>query len=159
MRKIILFLIAVGTINTANSQSASPELICSGGDSFHNSTYLLDWSVGESVIETYGSGAYVLTQGFHQSDYSAVKVEDLRTDIKLSVYPNPATDFITIEFPAFQKQKLTVTLTDQTGKVFVRKQIVNNTEQLDFSSYSCGIYFLTAEFDNQKIKSFKIIKK
>ena len=159
MRKIILFLIAFGVISTANSQSASPELISSGGDSFQNSTYLLDWSIGECVTATLGNGTYILTQGFHQNNYSAVKVEDLRTDIKLSVYPNPATDFVTIKFSAFQKQNIIMTLTNQTGKVLVRKRIVSETEQLDFSSYSCGIYFLTAEFDNQQIKLFKIIKK
>ena len=159
MRKFILLLITLAAVITAKSQSASPELISSSGDSFQNSTYLLDWSLGECITETHSAGSYVLTQGFHQNVYFVTNVEDLHADIKMSVYPNPTTDFITIEFPSAQQQDMIITISDMAGKVFLRKHIINNTEQLDFSAYACGVYFLIAEHNNQKIKSFTIIKK
>ncbi len=72
----------------AISQTASPELISSLGDSFNNTSYQLDWSIGECITTTHTAGDYVLTQGFHQNSYVITAVEDLRADIYMSVYPN-----------------------------------------------------------------------
>lgn len=159
MRKFILLLITVGMVGTAISQSTGPELISSSGDSFQNTTYLLDWSIGECITETNSAGTYVLTQGFHQNVYFVTNVEDLHADFEISVYPNPATDFVTIEFPSAQQQDMIMTITDQTGKVFLQKHTMNNIEQLDFSAYTCGVYLLIVEYNNQRMKSFKILKK
>lgn len=82
----------------ATAQTASPELVSSAGDSFSNSTYLLDWSIGESVTATLSAGTYVITQGFKQSSYDITTNADLTRDVKISVFPNPATDFISVDF-------------------------------------------------------------
>ena len=69
MKKIGLFVVGIIMTTMAFSQTANPELISSGGDSFSNTTYLLDWSIGECVTATHSEGDYVITQGFHQDTY------------------------------------------------------------------------------------------
>lgn len=49
-----------------HGQTTPLQLISSAGESFKNSNYQLDWSIGELVIETYSGNQNMLTQGFHQ---------------------------------------------------------------------------------------------
>ncbi len=49
-------------------------------------------------------------------------------------------------------------VTDINGKILQTEEVTNETEQLNFSNYSNGVYFLTITQENQLIKSFKIIK-
>ncbi len=155
-----LFFLVIGIIMTslAFSQTASPELVSSAGDSFNNTSYQLDWSIGECIIQTHSAGDYVITQGFHQNSYVVTSVENLRTDINISVYPNPTTDLITLDFKTSAGLLNVLTITDLNGKVLQQVKVTNETEQLNFSNYANGIYFLTVTENNQLIKSFKIIK-
>ncbi len=142
----------------AISQTASPELVSSSGDSFNNSTYQLDWSLGESVTATHSAGDYVITQGFHQNTYVITAVENLATDVNISVYPNPTTDLITIDFPSFEGLGNVITVTDINGKILQQTEVTTDKEQFDFFNYANGVYFLSVKQENQTIKSFKIIK-
>ncbi len=158
MKKISLFVIGIAMTSLAMSQTASPELVSSAGESFNNSTYQLNWSIGECVTATHSAGDYVITQGFHQNTYVITEVEDLATDIKISIYPNPTTDLLTIDFPTSERLGNVITVTDINGKVLQQTEITTDKKQLNFSNYANGIYFLSVKQKNQLIKSFKIIK-
>lgn len=140
------------------AQSLSPELISSSGDSFSNATYQLDWSVGEVLTTTHVSGNIIITQGFHQNNYVITTVESFETQIDMIIYPNPTTNFINLQIENELYEKMQYQLTDITGKILQIRQIVNMTEQIDFSIYSNGIYLLSVFQNNQIIKSFKIQK-
>ncbi len=143
---------------SVNAQTASPELVSSSGDSFNNTSYQLDWSLGECITATHSAGNYVLTQGLHQNSYVITSVENLAKDINISVYPNPTTDLITIDLLSSAGHNNVMTVTDINGKVLQQVEVINEVEQLSFSNYANGIYFLTIKQENQLIKSFKIIK-
>ena len=97
MRRLFLTVGLGFALLGANAQTASPELVSSSGDSFNNTSYQLDWSIGECITQTQSADDYVITQGFHQNSYVVTSVEDLRADIYMSVYPNPTTDFISLK--------------------------------------------------------------
>lgn len=160
MKKICLLIIGIFLMNLAFSQTASPELISSSGNSFNNATYQLDWSIGECITATHTAGDYVITQGFHHDSYIITLVEDLATDINITVYPNPTTDLITIktENSRFEEGKGEVFLININGKVLLQEKINETEKQLNFSVYTSGVYFLTVKQENQVIKNFKIIK-
>lgn len=160
MKNLGLLIVAIGITTVAISQSASPELVSSSGDSFSNTSYQLDWSIGESLTATHNAGTYVITQGFQQSSYEITAIDDLSGSGVVTVYPNPATDFITVDIgdPAGFENPQGLVLTDMNGKVLLLEKIVGSKQQLDFSTYPAGIYFLTVKQENQVIKSFKIIK-
>ncbi len=165
MKKISLFVIGLAMISLAMSQTASPELVSSAGENFNNSTYQLDWSIGECATTTHSAGSYTLTQGFHQSTLVATEVEDLATDINISVYPNPTTNLLMIDFLTSEGLGNVITVTDINGKTLQQAEVTTDREQLNFSDYANGVYFISvsqlrlANGENQIIKSFKIIKK
>ena len=172
MKRLLFLIIAIVITNMAISQNASPELISSSGDSFTNTSYQLDWSVGECVTEMLNAGNYVINQGFHQNTYLITAVEDRQWDINISVYPNPTSDFLCVDFAEFMNfgkvSENIITITDNYGKVILQKQITSNKEQIDFSPYAYGTYIITIETaeavqtvhsKKKLIKSFKLIKK
>lgn len=157
MRKFIFFITGLFISISATSQTASFELVSSSGESFNNATCQLDWSIGESITATHSAEDYIITQGFHQDDYVITTVEDLQTDINISVFPNPATDFITINLEASLIPS-SVLLSDTNGKAILQRKIFDAESKLDFSSYTQGVYFLSIKRENKVIKTFKIIK-
>ncbi len=144
----------------AIAQTASPELVSSTGDSFKNTNYGLDWSIGECVTATHSSGSYIITQGFHQNSYVVTAVEDFAKNINITVYPNPTSDFISLYFPRSERfGNVKLTVTDLNGKILQQAKVTSNKKQLNFSDYINGVYFLYVKQKNKLIKSFKIIKK
>ena len=50
------------------------------------------------------------------------------------------------------------TITDFSGKVLQTAKVRSDIEQINFSNYTAGTYFITVQENNQLIKSFKIMK-
>ena len=157
--RILFLTVGLGfALLGANAQTASPELVSSAGDSFNNTSYQLDWSIGECITETQSAGDYVITQGFHQNSYVITAVENLRADIEMSVYPNPTTNFISLKVESSKVEGMQYTITDFSGKVLQTENFADDIEQINFSNYAVGTYFISVMENNQLIKSFKIIK-
>ena len=155
MKKNKLFLILIFTaLNSLYAQSF--ELIGSSGDSFANEVYQLDWSIGEVAIETYSSEQNILTQGLHQNTYTVLAVGNNNVKIDMSVYPNPATDMISIEVKNLGTYQLI--LSDINGKELINKQISANHALLDLSTFRRSAYFLLIKQQNKLLKTYKIIK-
>lgn len=115
MRKIIL-MIAFGGSVACNAQSITPSVVAAAGQHFANSTAQLSWTTGEVVIQTVTSTNNIITQGFHQPDYSFVAVEEnLPVYTQINVFPNPAKDQLTVQF-SNSVFSYTITLYDITGK-------------------------------------------
>ncbi|MEJ1237130.1 kelch repeat-containing protein [Chryseolinea sp. T2] len=96
-----------------------------------------------------------------ESTYSnivEVMVTGVEEESKIGVYPNPTTDFITVEV-APQDGIVNMQLLDYNGrKVFA--QPLNSTTRIDMSSYPAGIYFVNlVSTKRASNKYIKIIKK
>lgn len=96
-----------------------------------------------------------------QSPYSnivEVVVTGIEEQFKVGVYPNPATDFITIEV-APQDGVVNMQLLDYNGRK-VYAQTLTSTTRVDMSSYPVGIYFVNlVSTKSASNKYIKIIKK
>ena len=158
MKKLGFLIVFIWATTIAFSQTINPELVSSSGDSFSNATYQLDWSIGECATATHIAGDFVLTQGFHQNTYVITATEDLRADINMSVYPNPATDLVSLQVESSKERNMQYTLTDISGKVLQNEKILSSLQTLNFTNYTSNVYFLTVKQENQVIKIFKIIK-
>ena len=62
-------------------------------------------------------------------------------DLNISIFPNPATDFVTIEAEDFQH----VTLMDMTGKTLSGTAAKGNSIRLDISGLKAGVYLISAK--------------
>ena len=121
-------------------QVTTPSVVSSSGDSYSNGGVLMDYTLGEIVIETYTNSNTILTQGFHQGDLK-VTTSVVNLDIKTKIYPNPTTNFLIIELEKNVNAELLVY--DINGKIVIKDKLnEEQKKQLDFSFLTQGNYFL-----------------
>ena len=159
-RKEMMFFVGLvfsGTL--AMSQSIPSQLLSSGGEIFKNTSYQLEWSLGELQTETLTAGNSMMTQGFHQSNYQVSAVEKFSdSPFEITVFPNPATDIINLKIDSKYIKNPGYTLTDVSGSVLQMKTIEGNQQQINLSGLVTGTYFLNVHTEKQVLQIFKIIK-
>jgi len=64
-----------------------------------------------------------------------------RSVLHFSIYPNPVSDFLTIEKEG--EKLLFATISDLNGKAYIRKELSENNTQIDVSTLPTGMYFVT----------------
>ena len=161
----ILLILALGSL--ASAQSITPEVVSSGGGDTTNANVGLSWTIGEPVGETQSGSNGTITQGFHQSHFEIVSLEEhSELGYEIVVYPNPTTDYIQIELkfngelPAPTETKFNIALVDHAGKKLLSEDIKNKLEYaVSMSEYAQGQYFLTiTSADGLLYKSAQITK-
>ena len=85
-----------------------------------------------------------------------VGVDELATENTFSVYPNPSTNYLNINFSNHKSEKY-ITLYDAQGKLIYQATSTNLNLRLDVTAYTKGIYLLEVTEDNQH-QTKRIIK-
>lgn len=92
---------------------------------------------------------------------SLTSVEGVTADENIEVYPNPASDFITLSIDTRENVSATVRLTNISGQEVVSRVIRNVTGNskttLDLSEVSKGIYFVNVTLGDKNY-TYKVIK-
>ncbi|WP_258105650.1 family 43 glycosylhydrolase [Marinoscillum sp. MHG1-6] len=70
-------------------------------------------------------------------------------------YPNPSTNYLTIEIPVFTGSEI-ISITDLSGIVRGRKNASSTIESLDVSDLSAGIYIISVTGQEYKSQEFMI---
>jgi len=118
----------------------TPSVVSSSGDSYSNGNIIMDYTLGEIVVETHTNSTTILTQGFHQGILKVnTSVENI--DIKTKVYPNPTTNFLIIELE--KNVNADILVYDINGKLVIKDRLNNEQQkQLDFGFLKQGNYLL-----------------
>lgn len=85
-------------------------------------------------------------------DFETAGIEDAPTinGIKYSIYPNPTTDFLSIDLRSVYDGTYQYIITDMNGKLIQKSMILNDTiNQIDVSTISSGNYIITVVKDNK----------
>ena len=137
--------------------SFSQEVISSQGDSYSNASGSVDFTIGEVVIATGTDGNNDLTQGFHQTNWNFVGLEDHNPDIELSVYPNPIDNKLNIETNAFEN--MNYIMYDAAGRIVMENQLTDVKTQVQSGHLLPASYTLVIQGENKEnIKTFKLVK-
>ena len=92
---------------------------------------------------------------------SDLEDERINTDMPMDIllFPNPMMDEATVVISSSQNEKVTIAITDITGKV-VSNDIfnTNSTFSIQNSELRSGIYFLTAATTSGERKTIKVVK-
>lgn len=145
------------------SQSVAPDVLSSAGDFYSNASGMVQWTLGEAMVETYNTGGYFVTQGFHQPDVLATGAPTfLSSNESIGLYPNPASDHITLEFGENTEGNYQIDIYNSLGQV-VRTQdfAATNFSRLDIglSGLANGAYFVRMnKKDSTETKSFHFNK-
>ncbi len=160
---LLAFLIGASLFSFAQEKNVS--VIATAGGTSKGSNVILEWTVGEPVVETVSNGAAVYTQGFHQPilQVQRWKNENDVAIIKSSirVYPNPTAAVVNIQLEKSLKVPLHIALIDMTGKT-----LFNNTvnagalsQKINVSRLSQGAYLLRITDAKGTVQEeYKIIK-
>ena len=160
------FLLLGGGWGEVFAQSITPEVISSGEGDTSTANVSLSWTVGEPVSETVTGTNAMITQGFHQSHYEIISVEEYKNlGYDIVVYPNPTTDFITVEIKSESASagntRIKFELIDLSSKLLFVDDKVELKDQyfLDMSGFSAGGYMLrVSKINGELIHSFRIQK-
>ena len=79
-------------------------------------------------------------------------------DLRLSIYPNPATEFINIESVNGKSTQLKVGIYTLNGKEILEIGSVNLPHKLSLENLPSGTYFLRLTDDSGTYKNFKVVK-
>ena len=147
---IVLF-----SLLTSVSISAQ-EVISSQGDSYSNSNGSIDFTIGEVIISTETDGTNVLTQGFHQTNWNFLGLEDHVPTYEATIFPNPTGSELNILTEACDN--VIYTLYDAKGKLVLQNVLSSEQTAINVDRIASGNYSLTLSKKAQNLKSFILIK-
>ncbi|MEL6943758.1 MAG: T9SS type A sorting domain-containing protein, partial [Bacteroidota bacterium] len=111
-----------------------------------------NYDVSLNVTNTFGSADTTLLEYIMVSPISSTaKVTE---KIAVEIFPNPASDYIELQFNANQFQQATIKIYNETGKLLKQIQAKN---RIDISELISGIYFMEIEMGDQRsVQSFLV---
>ena len=141
------------------SQNLDHFIIGTDGGYAGNNQFSLSYTIGEIVTELGNDPVnnIDLTQGFQQAYISIVSTENHLADIDISVFPNPAVNYLNVNISDLSKVK-SYAMYDMSGKLLLQQEIISNQFEISFSNFSSGNYLLIFKNDQQKLKTLKVQK-
>lgn len=156
---LILYIILTTSVNC---QTISRTAISSTGNFYDNGFEIVQWTAGETVIETfYDNSYYYLTQGFQQPGIETTKYHYSHEEI--DYFPNPVIDDLIIVFNYPQLTEYKIKLYSIIGVFIDELDITGAFEgykhSLDFSGFFQGIYIMYIySSEGYLLKTGRIIK-
>lgn len=162
MRKALIMALTFGPLSIF-AQSAERQVIASTGGTASAANVQISYTVGETVIAAGSASNIIITQGFQQSDMEVVGMEELNNGLSVNVYPNPATDNVTIDIETTSPLNINATVYDlpgkQTGIALPNLNVNGRLKQtLDLSSLASGQYFISFTDKNTILGTVRIQK-
>ena len=132
------------------------EAISTQGDSYSNTNGSICFTIGETVIFSGTDGTNSISQGFHQSTWTLVNVEDHIANYDANIFPNPTEDVLNIQCSEFED--VIYTLMDAQGKVVLQNKLITDRTSLEVGQFTSGTYLLQLSKGSQNLRTFKLIK-
>ena len=159
MHKTILSLILLFSLITSNAQSI--EKISFNSVSSSNNTFqpIAGTPYGQHLSNSNGSLTVSSEYGKTTFEDDVVTADNIHTkSVKCKVYPNPTNERVSIELGNSNQIDNIIGLYNQLGQLLESRNVVNSIEQIDFSKYENGTYFIIVKSDDEIIDRFKIVK-
>lgn len=135
---------------------SAQEVVATQGDSYSNASGNIDFTIGEVIINTETDGNNDLTQGFHQTNWNFLGVEDHSPSYEATIFPNPTSEVLNIKTSTFEN--VTYTLYDAQGKLVLQDILSAEQTPIQVGQLAPGSYSLSLNNQTQNLKTFKLIK-
>lgn len=141
MRKLGLLavLMLFCSQNDGYSQGLSHQVLVPLANVITGHSLEFTYTIGESAIESIGSSGYSLTQGFQQPRYFYTG-EITPGGNGVEVYPNPATDFINVEFFGNGARTYRVEIMNFAGTILFSETVDFTGSHWQVRPYPAGEY-------------------
>ena len=119
------------------------------------------YSIGQLAYTTNtgtnGSVSEGVQQAFEISVVTGIE-EAKGINLSVSAYPNPTTDYLTLEVKDVELLNLHFQMYDMNGKLLQNEKITGNQTSIVMSNLVPATYFVKVIQGNKEVKTFKIIK-
>lgn len=149
-----LMLIAFSLLITLTF--TAQEVVSTQGDSYSNASSNIDFTIGELIIDTGTDGTNDITQGFHQTNWNFVGLDDNDPSYEATIFPNPTSELLNIRTSTFEN--VTYTLYDAQGKLILQDKLSAEQTPIQASQLAPGNYSITLTNETQNLKTFKLVK-
>ena len=155
-KKVKISVLLLGLGLTAQAQQATT---ATGSDA-SGSGGTVAYSLGQIVYTTNTGTNGSVAQGVQQPyEISIVLGIDNHTiNLELTAYPNPTTNFLTLNVGNAELSTLNFQLYDILGKLIESRKIISSSETIAIENLPTATYFLKVTNNNNEVKTFKIIK-
>lgn len=146
-----------------DAQSIERKVIATAGTSVVVGNIQVDYTVGETVVQTSIAGNLIVTQGFQQGNLIATGVTGLPARVSYRVFPNPTTAEILVELEG-PKLDYYAAIANLAGQALGDlEHHFNGTGKLqrtfDLSGMPAGVYLLVfKDHLGKPLTSVKVVK-
>ena len=138
----------------------SQTVISSAGKTSSSANFIVSWTVGETIVATFGSANKNLTQGFHQPLLVDVLPTSIEDDMVLDMvaYPNPTYDKVFFK-GGDPNGTYHIRLVDKLGRVLDQKSVPAGKLEVEMGRYTNGSYLIEVVEDRSERRViFNIVK-
>ena len=155
-KKVNLSALLLGLGLAAQAQQATT----STGGNASGSGGTVAYSVGQIVYTTNTGTTGSVAQGVQQPyEISIVLgIDNHSINYELTAYPNPTTNFLTLNSGNAELSTFNFQLYDISGKLIESRKIISISEIIAMENLPTATYFLKVNNNNNEVKIFKIIK-
>jgi hypothetical protein len=163
MKRNILIIISLLLGLTVGAQQIKQEVIASAGgyNKSADNSISISWTLGETIIPTFTSqdGSIILTHGFQQKLIITTVEESLEDLVEVTIYPNPTSEMINIQFQTSTDKEILVYLLDAQGKLVktdrIEVAVLNKT--INLQDLPAGMYYLRLT-KGKLVNVYKVVK-
>ena len=154
----VYLLVSTGVLG----QSVARTVIASQGEESQNDYLSLEWTIGESFVESTGSTSMILTQGFHQYSLPLTEVRpqwsplnlkrdniDHVNEMQIQAFPNPFHSDLTVTLKGSysDEQQYRLQFINSSGMVVHSTIIPDGDRQITFNQLNIpsGMYVITVQ--------------
>lgn len=142
-------------------KSLAQEVVLPAGNNATGSNGSVSYSFGQlfynSAIGSSGSTIEGVQQPYEISVISGIEENDL-INLTVSVYPNPANNYLNLHINEFDITGLSFRIFDMQGKLLKSEKISNNLTIIDMNNFVPATYLVKIYEDTRGLKTFKVIK-
>jgi hypothetical protein len=129
------------------------KLATAGGVGF--SHYLLDnndnlSALGSNVYGQLGNGSSIDSGVATRINCFPVGINPLSENFEITIYPNPATDFISIDMNDFNESACWFTIINSIGQIVGSGKMFNSSETIDISALPTGLFNLIVKSSSRQ---------
>ncbi len=155
-KALITFTVILFVFVTVYAQ----ESINATGGNAHGSGGTVAYSIGQIVYTAHSGHSGTVAQGVqHGYEIIPVGIKESLLNISLSIFPNPTSDYLTLQIKDYNSEKLSLQLLDIQGRLRHAAQIYSGETVIHMNDLAKATYFIHVfDYKSKKIQSFKIVK-
>lgn len=154
-KRLLLFPVLFVFSYSVFGQQLTPMVVSSSGGTYNNSDGMLSFTTGEmSVIETFSSSSFFLTQGFQQPWELSTSISSVpESDLLFGIQPNPSNGYFWMISKSESPSLINWNIVNILGKEILKGEFEHTgnitTEPIDLTSAPSGTYLISLAIQQQ----------